>query len=340
MTKKFCISGYYGFDNFGDETILNVLVENIKAGVGQSQITVFSSNPLKTEKLYNVKSVYYFDLLSVIKELLRCNYLISGGGSLLQDVTSKKSLVYYLAVIAIALFFRKKVIIFAQGIGPINNKILANITKMVLKKSKYITVRDNKSLSLLNEWGIKANICNDPVWNIKINKKEKTDKIGIQLRNFPSLKSEFINNLALCINKFYQDREIIIFSFQNKIDLEICNKLKKQLQIINPSINAKVVENISNEKIINDISELDSLIAMRYHACLIGIKAKIKVLPINYDIKVETLSKDFNLKNLDLNCTLEHMKEIFSDFRNLSRSYNIEKIEKLNFNFTELLENL
>ncbi len=340
MTKKFCISGYYGFDNFGDETILNVLVENIKAGVGQSQITVFSSNPLKTEKLYNVKSVYYFDLLSVIKELLRCNYLISGGGSLLQDVTSKKSLVYYLAVIAIALFFRKKVIIFAQGIGPINNKILANITKMVLKKSKYITVRDNKSLSLLNEWGIEANICNDPVWNIKINKKEKTDKIGIQLRNFPSLKSEFINNLALCINKFYQDREIIIFSFQNKIDLEICNKLKKQLQIINPSINAKVVENISNEKIINDISELDSLIAMRYHACLIGIKAKIKVLPINYDIKVETLSKDFNLKNLDLNCTLEHMKEIFSDFRNLSRSYNIEKIEKLNFNFTELLENL
>ena len=57
MTKKFCISGYYGFDNFGDETILNVLVENIKAGVGQSQITIFSSNPLKTEKLYDVKSM-------------------------------------------------------------------------------------------------------------------------------------------------------------------------------------------------------------------------------------------------------------------------------------------
>ncbi len=340
MTKKFCISGYYGFDNFGDETILNVLVENIKAGVGQSQITIFSSNPLKTEKLYDVKSVYSFDLLSVIKELLRCNYLISGGGSLLQDVTSKKSLVYYLAVIAIALFFRKKVIIFAQGIGPINNKILANITKIILKKAKYITVRDNKSLNLLNEWGIKANICDDPVWNIKINKKEKANKIGIQLRNFNSLTSEFIDKLAFCINEFYRDKEIIIFSFQNKIDLEICNQLKKHLQIINPSINVKVVENISNEKIIDDISELDSLIAMRYHACLIGIKAKIKVLPINYDIKVENLAKDFNLLNLDLNCTLEHMKEIFSDFKNLSRAYNIEKIERLNFNFTELLENL
>ena len=340
MTKKICISGYYGFDNFGDEMILKVLTEQIKNFKNNSEITVFSSNPLKTENLYNVKSIYSFDLLAVIKELLKCNYLISGGGSLLQDVTSNKSLIYYLGVIAVALFFRKKVIIFAQGIGPINNKILANITKMLLKKAKYITVRDNKSLNLLSKWGIEANICNDPVWNIKINKKEKTDKIGIQLRNFPSLKPEFINDLALCIDKFYQDREIIIFSFQNKIDLEICNKLKEQIQRVNSEINVRVIENTSNEKIIDNISELDSLIAMRYHACLIGIKAGVKVLPINYDIKVETLSKDFNLKNLDLNCSLENMEYIFADFKNSSENYKTEQIEKLNFNFIELENNL
>ena len=336
MTRKFCISGYYGFDNFGDETILKVLTEQIKKFKDNSEITVFSSNPLKTEEQYKVKSVYSFDLLLVIKELLRCNYLISGGGSLLQDVTSNKSLIYYLLVIAIALFFRKKVIIFAQGIGPINNKILANITKILLKKAKYITVRDKKSLNLLSKWGIEANICNDPVWNIKINKKEKTDKIGIQLRNFHSLNPEFINDLALCIDKFYLDKEIIIFSFQNKIDLEICNKLKEQIQRVNSEINVRVIENTSNEKIIDDISELDSLIAMRYHACLIGIKAGVKVLPINYDIKVETLSKDFNLKNLDLNCSLENMEYIFADFKNSSENYKTEQIEKLNFNFIEL----
>ena len=130
MTRKFCISGYYGFDNFGDETILKVLTEQLKKFEKSSEITVFSSNPLKTEELYNVKSVYSFDLLSVVKELLRCNYLISGGGSLLQDVTSNKSLIYYLGVIAVALFFRKKVIIFAQGIGPINNN--SKTTKIII----------------------------------------------------------------------------------------------------------------------------------------------------------------------------------------------------------------
>ena len=30
MNKRVCISGYYGFDNFGDEAILKTLVENLK----------------------------------------------------------------------------------------------------------------------------------------------------------------------------------------------------------------------------------------------------------------------------------------------------------------------
>ena len=54
MTKKYCISGYYGFDNFGDETILKILVENLKKI--DSEITVFSSNPLKTSKDLKVNS--------------------------------------------------------------------------------------------------------------------------------------------------------------------------------------------------------------------------------------------------------------------------------------------
>ena len=48
--------------------------------------------------------------------------LISGGGSLIQNGTGSLSLLYYLFIIALAKFFRKKVIIFAQGIGPVYGK--------------------------------------------------------------------------------------------------------------------------------------------------------------------------------------------------------------------------
>lgn len=337
MTKKICISGYYGFDNFGDETILKILIDNLKQFKEIPEITVFSSNPEKTAKDYNVNAVQTFNIKSVIKALKETDCLISGGGSLLQDATSAKSLLYYLFVIGIAHLLKKKTIIFAQGIGPLNNPVLRHITMNLLKKADYITVRDNNSLDLLKKYNIKAEKCNDPVWNLQPPTSENTGKTGIQLRSFNCINVDFLKKLAENINKYYSNKEINIFSLQNKIDLEICNKFKEILTQINPNIKANVIENYSNNKVISNIAECDELIAMRYHACLIAIKAGVKLLPLSYDIKVETLAKEFDLNYTDLKNQTD-IDAIFSDFYNSNISYNNEKIQNLNYNFKKLEE--
>ena len=132
MSKNVIISGYYGSDNFGDEMILKVLIDKLKQF--DINITVLSLNPEKTKALYKVNTVKSFDILKVIFTILKSDILISGGGSLLQDSTSVKSLFYYLFVIKIAEFFHKKVMIFAQGIGPIKNKFGESLCKKLLKK--------------------------------------------------------------------------------------------------------------------------------------------------------------------------------------------------------------
>ncbi len=332
MAKNICISGYYGFDNFGDETILKVLVENIKQFEKNPQITVFSSNPQKTATELQVNSVESFNPFKVITSLLKSDCLISGGGSLLQDVTSAKSLVYYLGIIKLAQLFGKKTIIFAQGIGPIKSKKLANLTANILRKVNYITVRDEASINLLNNWGISAKKCYDPVWNLTP-KTEKNEKIGIQLRAFKTLTDEFIDQLANCINEHYPEKEICIYSLQNKLDLEVSNKLCKKLKTKSKT----VVENTSNDKIIEDLASLDTLIAMRFHACLIAVKAGVKLLPINYDIKVEQLAREFNLNCLNFDY-LEINKEIFKEFTQNPIDYNTEKINSLMFDFKTLEE--
>lgn len=339
MSKKVAISGYYGFDNFGDETILKILVENIKSFKAPFEITVFSSNPDKTSSSLKVNSIQSFNIKKVIKTLINSDYLISGGGSLLQDVTSLRSLIYYLGIIGIAEFFRKKVIIFAQGIGPVNNKVFALLTANLLRKAALVTVRDDNSLDLLNKWNINAIKCSDPVWNIPVEKKSAAaGKIGIQLRAFPFIDDKFITQLAYCINKYYQQKEILILSLQNKIDMEVCNKLKDKLIEINSSLNVKVVENTSNDKVIEDICSVDELIAMRYHSCLIAIKAGIKLLPLSYDIKVETLAKDFNLKYIDISKP-DNTEEVFEKFTAEDINYDDEKIESLKFDF-KIIENM
>ncbi len=333
MNKKICISGYYGFENFGDETILDILIKNLKQFKSEPEITVFSVNPIKTKEKYKVNSVQTFNLFKVLTEIIKCDCLISGGGSLLQDSTSKKSLIYYLAVIFFAVLFCKKVIIFAQGIGPISDNFLRNITKVLLKFADLVTVRDKNSYELINQWGIKSVLINDPVWNIPVSNTPKTDKIGVQLRDFHSVSADFINKLADCINKFYFDKNIIILSLQNSLDLKICNQLKNKLKNKNPGIKVEVIQNNSNEEVIKNIALLEALIAMRYHACLIAIKNNVKLLPINYDIKVECLSKEFNLESLSIK-DYANMSEIFENFKQKQTEYDKEVIEKLNFDFS------
>lgn len=340
MTNKICISGYYGFDNFGDETILKILVENLKKMKNIDEITVFSSNPDKTSKNLGVNSVRTFCPKDVITSLFKSTCLISGGGSLLQDVTGKKSIIYYLMVLAIAQFFHKKTIIFAQGIGPINNKFLAKITEFILKKATYTTVRDENSYTLLNKWGIKSSLCSDPVWNLEVNDIKKSNKIGVQLRSFSSLTDEKLSDLAFCINKYYQNKEILLISLQNSLDIGVCKKLKEKLTNLNSNLKVEIIENSSNDKIIEIISSLDELIAMRYHACLVAIKCGVKLLPISYDIKVKTIAKEFNLPYIDLENPQDNISNDFEDFIKNKTSYNIEKIENLKFNFNELEKHL
>ena len=85
---KYLISGYIGFDNFGDEAIASVLVNYLKE-IQAEKITLISSNPEKTAKIYNVDSVKMLGFIGAVKD---CDVLISGGGSLLQDITSLKSI--------------------------------------------------------------------------------------------------------------------------------------------------------------------------------------------------------------------------------------------------------
>ena len=96
------ISGYYGFDNMGDDSLLMSIVDGIRSVDPDIGITVLSNKPSETRKLYGVRSVNRVDIPRIAAEMNRAKLLISGGGSLLQDGTSRKSLFYYVTIMRMA----------------------------------------------------------------------------------------------------------------------------------------------------------------------------------------------------------------------------------------------
>lgn len=312
MSKRFVLSGYFGFKNFGDEAILSLLIERLKQY--KHRITVISSDPQYTKsKYHHIRCVYTFNFRDIIGAILKSDCLISGGGSLLQDTTSFKSLIYYLSVILIALILRKQVIIFAQGIGPINNRVGKFLTKNILRNASYISVRDAKSQELLKIWGINSELLCDPVFSKTIKETQKTNSIAVQLRGFKNLNEDFIDRLAQRVVQEFSGYDINIYSFQDTIDLPACRSFEKAVRLLNPNIITTVYSGLTDEQIINGIASSKYLIAMRFHAIIIGLISNVKTLCINYDIKVKKIASEFKLPLIDLNTNFENQFEELKD---------------------------
>ncbi len=113
------MSGYYGFANAGDDAILEAIQQAIHEASDDIGVTVLSNDPELTRKQYGMEAIPRFRMWKVFSALRRSDALLSGGGSLLQDTTSTRSLFYYLSVIRCAQLLGKPVMLYANGIGPV-----------------------------------------------------------------------------------------------------------------------------------------------------------------------------------------------------------------------------
>ena len=313
MAKKILISGYIGFGNFGDEAILKCLISYLKSK--NAEISVLSNAPNETAREYSIKAYKFNSPLQIIMAILSCNVLFSGGGSLLQNNTSNKSLIYYLLIIWFAKLIGKKVVIFAQGLEGIKGKKMLNFASKILKKCDLITVRDKNSKAIANKMGLESNLVCDPFYDTKLPPYEPKGQVGIQVRSCKYMHPLFPENLANRIVEFFGDRPIKIFVFQEKEDRNISTELMTLLQKKSKNINVEIIPNSGIESIVNHFKELEYLISMRYHACLLGTMYGIKTMPVVYDDKILTFAKEVNLPYIK--CDFDEMKkDSFKDLEN------------------------
>ena len=292
---KYVVSGYIGFDNFGDEAIALALTTYLKS-LGAEKITLISSSPEKTSRIYGVESVGMLSFMQAVKE---SDVLISGGGSLLQDITSLKSLIYYLGIIMYAIALGKKVIIFAQGFTPFRTWFGKFFTRFALKRCHLVTVRDKKSQKFLEDLGVVSHLITDPVFGLPIPVVEKKSGVGIQLRGVnEGVDKKFLDKLADIVAEKFGNEEIKLFSLQDSFDLPILKSFAEVLS--KKGIKSTIYKNLTVDDVLEKTSQLEFLIGMRFHSLLVASMAKVKVLGLKYDIKVETLSENIGFPAINI----------------------------------------
>jgi polysaccharide pyruvyl transferase CsaB len=148
VSPRFLLSGYYGFGNLGDEALLGVIVAQLRRRHRDCEIDVLSGDPAATARDYAVTATPRANLGAVRSAIDWADVLISGGGGLLQNATSLRSLLYYAGIIRMAVRAKKPTMIFAQSIGPLDfwgKAVVREFCRGVARA----TVRDEPSRALL-----------------------------------------------------------------------------------------------------------------------------------------------------------------------------------------------
>lgn len=298
--KEILISGYYGFKNSGDDALLNAIIKDIKKYKESPNIVVFSANPEETARTYKVKSVNRFNIFSILSHMKKAEMLISGGGTLIQDGTSTKSLWYYLGIISMALRKNLKVMLYANGVGPLNRSINIKHTKKVLNKVDLITLRDNSSFDALAKIGVvtpKTLITADPVFGLDCSDYARGKKVlktmgvpegrkilGVSVRRWAENGRDFEKSIALACDYasvkygFYP----VFIPMQQEKDAPISKNIMRIMKT-----KASIIDGYrSVEDMMSVFKCLDMCIGMRLHSLIYSAAENVPLIGLAYDPKI------------------------------------------------------
>lgn len=328
MKMKIALSGYYGFDNAGDEALLAAITSSIRRLQSSAEFVVFSGNPSKTSTLHGFRAVYYKNPLRVVHELSSADLLISGGGSIFQDITSPFSLPYYICVVALAKLFGKPVVFYAQGVGPINRPFSKFLMRLVGNRVDLITLRDIASSQLLLEMGITRpplSITADPVFSLQPEEKDRArierllkdyriidqPLVGVAVRKWKALEG-YQPILARVLDQLAARGIKIVFMAMSYPDDIAESKRVAALMNQEPVI---VDEHLTSQEHLALIDRMQLVIAMRLHALIFAANRGIPFAGISYDPKVASFLKSFGLEPLakDFTTMLAQVDNLLND---------------------------
>lgn len=296
------ILGYYGFGNLGDEAILQAILQELKTRFPKSTSVLLYPEEISME---GVEVISRTSPSAILKGLLKCDLLLCGGGSLLQDITSKKSLLYYLGIMSLALLLRKKVFILGQGIGPIRSKWGTSLTSRILNRASFVSLRDTASLNLLRQLNIlekKLHLGADLSLLLKPIEKKKAQELlkregfslrekGLALSFRPWQNEEFYHLLIPYIQAFSKEYGMVpvFFPFYPDQDLPLGERLMADLRdgII-------IRGTYTPQELMGMIREMDLLVGVRLHSLIFAARTLVPFVGISYDPKVEGFLHLFN----------------------------------------------
>lgn len=297
------MSGYYGFRNTGDEAVLAGTIRGFeRKGLADARsFTVLSADPHWAESVHDAQAVPRMDFGAVRRALREADLLLSGGGSLLQDVTSLRSLVYYVAVIFMARRLGTPHMLYAQGIGPLRRSVSRALVRRAAATAAAITVRDASSAELLRNLGVPADrvfTTADPALLLKAPERSSEESadapvVGLAIR--PWQRMDVVRIFGEAARELARkDIGVAWIAMQTGYDDGLCREAASLYggTFLDPQGHPTEAVKMT--------ASVDVLVGMRLHALILAAVSDVVPVGVAYDPKIDAFMRRLGLDRLTL----------------------------------------
>ena len=309
------ICGAYGRGNAGDDAILEAILQEMRSIDPDMPITVLTKDPKATRLTYRVRTAGRMDVLTWKKAMRHAGLYINGGGSLIQDVTSRRSLWFYLHNIQAAHKAGCKVQMYGCGIGPVLREQHRKLAASVLNASvDVITLREPDSLKELQSMGVtkpEILLTADPALTLPAASEDEIDSVLLRAGIPPHGKYLCF---ALRNWKGFEDKAPLFaqaakYAYETYGLTPVFAAVEKHLDPVAGRLAAAGLDIPhyflddagSAGTIIGALSRMQAVVSMRLHALIFAAGQGIPLAGVVYDPKVSAFLRYIGQENfLDL----------------------------------------
>jgi len=299
--SRIVVSGYYGFQNLGDEAVLAATVQELRRLRPDAAITVLSASPEETSRVHGVRGVPRMAPGPLCAALRQADLLLCGGGSLFQDATSWRSPWYYLGVLSLGRRLARRTAVHAQGIeSPSRAFVRAGIAR-VLDRVDLVTVRDRSSLAVLAALGVRRPrivLSADPAWLLTPDwsaaaaaERERWGGgpwFGLALRPWGSGLAVRAAAAAARTVAARLGVRWALLPMHRPGDLAVADAVAREIGAAAAVVRAP----LGPREILALMGTLDLVVGMRLHALLFAAAQGVPVVSVAYDPKVTAFVRD------------------------------------------------
>ncbi|KKZ13004.1 MAG: hypothetical protein TE42_02085 [Candidatus Synechococcus spongiarum SP3] len=297
------LCGYYGEHNLGDDALLATLLALLPPSC---HVVATARDQRQVQAQFGIATCPRGGPIRLLLALMRTQVLVLGGGSLLQDSTSRRSLLYYLALILTARLLGRPVLLWGQGLGPLKTRTSHLLARLSLHLAQGVTWRDDQSAAMAAAWGIHAPVGRDPVWSLP--RRNTADSIDgpaagaiclcwrptplLHAAGWRQLESQVIadarrHKAPVCLVPFHARQDAVL--------LKACAARLQAAGLVCQFWRPRTPWHF-----MDGLAPAGLVVAMRLHAVILAAMADRPLLALSYDPKVEAAAMAMAIPSINL----------------------------------------